>query len=99
MSESDDIDNTLMISERYLRGRADGPHGATCARCGQGGEDRQSPPGLASQRPGVNPKASSLLWQWPACTPADSSPPSPPHLKADPQVQGTKHTAEATGFR
>lgn len=60
MSESDDIDNTLMISERYLRGRADGPHGAMCARCGQGGEDRQSPPGLASQRPGVNPKASVL---------------------------------------
>lgn len=37
-------------------------HGATCARCGQGGEDRQSPPGLASQWPGVNPKA-SVLWQ------------------------------------
>lgn len=37
-------------------------HGATCARCGQGGEDRQSPPGLASRWPGVNPKA-SVLWQ------------------------------------
>lgn len=41
MSELNDNDNTLMISEA---GRT--AHGAMCARCGQGGEDRQSPPGL-----------------------------------------------------
>lgn len=93
MSESDDIDNTLMISERYLRGRADGPHGATCARCGQGGEDRQSPPGLVSRRPGMNPKASVL--QQPAMAVGGL------HTSKFVTVvtSGTKHTTEATGLR
>lgn len=107
MSKSDDNDNTLMMSERDLRSRADGPHGASCARYGLGRGSQAEPTwacfSVAWCEPrGQCPAAACCRPGGVACLHTStfvtlSSP--PPHLKADPQGQWTKNTTgEATVF-